>query len=214
MSARGTQDRDTAGNVVGNVVGNVYDKYGTRNPIARAMMREFLATVTGLFNTCGAQTVLEVGCGEGKLATHLMEHAVNPPGRFVASDISLAEVGARDDTPIEFVEASIYDLPFETSSFDLVLCCEVLEHLDRPRDGMAELARVSARHVILSTPWEPVWRILNVARGKYLSALGNTPGHLQHFSRRALIDLASSHLEVRQVRRPLPWTVILGSTDR
>jgi len=201
-----THDRDP------NVVGNVYDKYGTKNPIARAMMGGFLEAVTELFEHSQARTVLEVGCGEGKLADHLIKNANRPPHRFVASDISLSEMATEVDSKIEFKEASIYELPFEDSSFDLVLCCEVLEHLKDPSAGLAELARVSANHVILSTPWEPMWRILNIARGKYWSAFGNTPGHLQHFSRRALIDLASSHLEVREVRRPLPWTVILGNT--
>ena len=111
-------------------------------------------------------------------------------------------------------EASIYALPYPDHSVDLVICCEVLEHLRDPAAGLAELARVADRHVLLSTPWEPVWRLLNLARGRYLGALGNTPGHLQHFSRRALLDLAATRLDSLRVRRPLPWTVILGDVRR
>lgn len=196
-----------------NVVGNVYDKYGTKNPVARAMMRGFLGAVTDLFDLANADRVLEVGCGEGRLADHLMRHGSREPGRFVASDLSLEERASDLDPRIEFREASIYELPFEDASFDLVVCCEVLEHLEQPRAGVAELARVSASNVLVSTPWEPMWRALNIARGKYWSAWGNTPGHLQHFSRRALVELASSQLDIREVRRPLPWTVILGNTN-
>jgi hypothetical protein len=29
-------------------------------------------------------------------------------------------------------------------------------------------------------PREPIWRIGNMARGRYLGDLGNTPGHIQH----------------------------------
>jgi len=205
-------ERSSTGDGDPNVVGNVYDKYGTKNPIARAMMSGFLRSVTELFDLTQADSVLEVGCGEGRLADHLLRSGKRSPRRFVASDLSLSQVAPELNPKIEFTEASIYELPFNDSSFDLVVCCEVLEHLERPSAGMAELARVSAHNVIISTPWEPVWRLLNVARGRYWSAFGNTPGHLQHFSRRALVELASSHLEVRQVRRPLPWTVILGST--
>ncbi|MCA9691003.1 MAG: hypothetical protein KC636_15460, partial [Myxococcales bacterium] len=93
-------------------------------------------------------------------------------------------------------------------------CCEVLEHLEDPAAGLAELARVARGHVLLSTPWEPAWRAMNVARGRYLRALGNTPGHIQHFSRRGLLRLAQTRLDVVAVRRPLPWTVLLGTPRR
>ena len=195
----------------GNIVGNVYDKYSTQNPIARALMRGFTDAVTDLYQETGASSVLEVGCGEGLLADHLIKRA--RPARFEACDVALRPAPGIDPQ-IALREASIYDLPFPDRSFDLVICCEVLEHLQDPAAGLAELARVSARHVLLSTPWEPVWRLLNLARGRYLRGLGNTPGHLQHFSRRALIDLAATRLGALRVRRPLPWTVILGDVRR
>ncbi len=195
----------------GNIVGNVYDKYGTRNPIARALMRGFTGAVTDLYLGTGARSVLEVGCGEGRLAHHLIQAA--RPARFEACDVELRP--APDlDPQIALREASIYALPYPSASFDLVICCEVLEHLGDPAAGLAELARVSRRHVLLSTPWEPVWRALNLARGHYLRDLGNTPGHVQHFSRRAIRELAARHLRVLELRRPLPWTVILGEVRR
>ncbi len=195
----------------GNIVGNVYDKYGTHNPIARALMRGFTGAVTDLYLGTGARRVLEVGCGEGLLADHLIRQA--RPERFDACDVALRPA-ADLDPQLNLREASIYALPYPDASFDLVLCCEVLEHLADPAAGLAELARVSARHVLLSTPWEPVWRLLNLARGRYLRDLGNTPGHVQHFSRRALQELAATRLDNLRVRRPLPWTVILGDVRR
>ena len=195
----------------GNIVGNVYDKYGTRNPIARALMRGFTGAVTNLYLGTGARSVLEVGCGEGHLADHLIRAA--RPARFEACDVELRPAPGLDPQ-IVLREASIYALPYPPASFDLVICCEVLEHLVDPAAGLAELARVSARHVLLSTPWEPIWRVLNLARGRYLQDLGNTPGHIQHFSRRAIRELAARHLRVLELRRPLPWTVILGEVHR
>ena len=197
-----------------NVVGNVYDKYGTRNPIARAMMSGFLDAVTSLFDQAAPTSVLEVGCGEGRLAHHLVTRATRRPERFLASDVSLGNRAPDLDGGIEWREASIYELPFETNSFDLVVCCEVLEHLEHPAEGLAELSRVANEKVLLSTPWEPVWRALNMARGKYWRDLGNTPGHIQHFTRRGLLELARRQLDIRAVRRPLPWTVLLGDVRR
>jgi ubiquinone/menaquinone biosynthesis C-methylase UbiE len=193
----------------GNVVGNVYDKYGTKNPIARLLVDGFLKSVTELYTRARPTSVLEVGCGEGLLARHL--HRSGPrPERFVASDVEIDRVVPDLDPEIEVVEASIYALPFSNAEFDLVVCCEVLEHLGDPALGLAELARVAGRHVLLSTPREPLWRVLNVARGRYLGELGNTPGHIQHFSRRGLVRLAETRLRVLEQRSPLPWTVLLG----
>jgi len=58
-------------------------------------------------------------------------------------------------------------------------------------------------------PREPIWRILNMARGKYWRALGNTPGHLQHWSRSGILGLLAEHFEIVEVRTPLPWTMVL-----
>lgn len=192
-----------------NVVGNVYDKYGTRNPLAAAMMRGFLNAVTQLYSRVAPATVLEVGCGEGRLARHLLRCAPRPT-RFVASDVSLSAIDRGLDPIIELREASVDHLPFADRSFNLVVCCEVLEHLRDPRRGLAEVARVARRAVLVSTPREPLWRLLNIARGRYLRALGNTPGHVQHFSRGELERLASLSLRLVERRSPVPWTVLLG----
>jgi ubiquinone/menaquinone biosynthesis C-methylase UbiE len=192
-----------------NIVGNVYDKYGTKNPLARMLMRGFLDGVRELYELAAPRTVLEVGCGEGRLAQYLWNNAPRPD-RFVACDLDLGRLIPELDAKIEAREASIYSLPWENGSFDLVICCEVLEHLDDPRAGIQELARVAGRRVLVSTPWDPVWRALNVLRGRYLARFGNTPGHVQHFTRRGLERLAQTQLRLLERRTPLPWTILLG----
>jgi ubiquinone/menaquinone biosynthesis C-methylase UbiE len=194
-------------------VGNVYDKYATRNPVARWLMQGFLRSVSELYQKVGARSVLEVGCGEGLLAQYLITQG-SRPDRFEACDLKLDHLAANLDPALRFREASIYELPWPDRSFELVVCCEVLEHLREPSRGLAELARVASRAILLSTPREPAWRMLNVARGKYWAALGNTPGHVQHFSRRALERFVSSAVDIEQVRTPVPWTVLLGTPRR
>ena len=191
-------------------VGNVYDKYTTRNPFARWLVNGFLRSVAELYGQVNARSVLEVGCGEGHLAQYLLSRGPRPD-RFEACDLNLDHLATGLDPALEFREASIYELPWPDRSFELVVCCEVLEHLRDPLRGLRELARVSSRAVLLSAPREPAWRLLNLARGRYWAALGNTPGHIQHFSRGALQRLVSSALDIRQVRTPTPWTVLLGT---
>lgn len=194
----------------GNVLGNHEAKYSHTNPIARRLVAGFQRAVGDLYLRACPESVLDVGCGEGLLADHLIR--LRRPARFECCDVDLGRLAPGLHPDLAFQVASVYHLPHADRSVDLVVCCEVLEHLHDPAAGLAELVRVARRHVLLSTPWEPVWRLLNLARGRYVRDLGNTPGHVQHFSRRALVRLAETRLRVAAVRRPLPWTVILGET--
>jgi hypothetical protein len=83
-----------------------------------------------------------------------------------------------------------------------------MEHLEQPQRALQALQRITTSDLILSVPREPLWRVLNLARGKYVPALGNTPGHLQHWSRRGFISLASRFFDVVEVVSPLPWTML------
>jgi ubiquinone/menaquinone biosynthesis C-methylase UbiE len=196
--------------VEGNIVGNVYDKYGTKNPIALRLMAGFLDSATGLFNRVAPSSVLEVGCGEGHLAQHLLDRAVRRPVRFEACDLELGQIAPGLDSMIVFKAASAYELPYADDEFELLVCCEVLEHLEHAARALGEFERVASKAVLLSTPREPLWRALNIARGKYLTALGNTPGHIQHFSRCTLSSLVAQRFHIAEVRTPIPWTMLLA----
>ena len=137
---------------------------------------------------------------------------VLPQARVVGLDVAdpglLEEWKTRAHERIEFVAGSAYDLPFADDSFDLVSAIEVFEHLERPERALAEMARVSRRGILLSVPWEPVWRGVNMAAGRYLRQYGNTPGHINHWTRRQFVALAGTAGEVVAVRRPFPWTMV------
>lgn len=197
------------------VAGNVYDKYRTGNPLHRALMKRFLACARELAAGAGPRRVLEVGCGPGDLAGRLFGSASGNDGRavdYVGTDASPQEVAkAQASYPgLSFSTASAYELPFDDGSFDLVVACEILEHLDDPDRCLRELQRVSSGHLLVSVPWEPVWRLMNLARGAYLARWGDTPGHLQHFSRRRLRRLVSSRFDLVAERHPFPWTMLLA----
>lgn len=191
--------------------GNHYNKYATRNPVARRMMKGFVEDLVALCRLGPHQEILEAGCGEGHLANRLI--APLHPRRYTACDLRPeSQMSLR--APIHYQQASIYELPFPDAHFDLVLACEVLEHLEDPRLAMSELCRVAKDAVIVSTPREPLWRALNVARGAYLKDAGNTPGHIQHFSRKGLWHICSPYLSDMEDRLPLPWTIVRGRPRR
>lgn len=197
-----------------NIVGNIYDKYATRNPVAMLLMRGFLNAVFELCHDTSPETLLEVGCGEGHLTFQLWKNLRPITKRVDACDLSLDQVPDPYRQIIHFQRASVYKLPYNDASFDLVVCCEVLEHLNDPEKGLEELTRVSKGRVLLSTPWEPMWRTLNMLRGKYLRNWGNTPGHIQHFTRNGLRTLVATRLDIITMRTPLPWTILLGKPRR
>ena len=119
------------------------------------------------------------------------------------------EWAARQRGLLTFQAASAYELPFDEGSFDCVCALEVLEHLERPRDALAEMARVARTALLLSVPREPVWRVAHLLAGRDVRQFGNTPGHVNHWSSRAFRDLASNYGAVLRAERPFPWTIVL-----
>ena len=75
--------------------------------------------------------------------------------------------------------------------------------------ALATLASLARPWLIVSVPREPIWRALNLARLKYVADMGNTPGHLSHWSKRGFVELLDSRVDVIEVRSPLPWTMAL-----
>lgn len=196
----------------GVIVGNNYDKYGTQNPIAKWLMRGFDSALTHFVTTANPQNVHEIGCGEGFWTLHWAEQGLQVRGSdFSTHVIGLAreEASKRGLPPSLFEMRSIYDLEAGRDSADLVVCCEVLEHLEDPEAGLRNLQRVVDNYLIISVPREPLWCALNLARGKYIRQGGNTPGHIQHWSKQSFIALVSQYFEVVDTRSPLPWTMLL-----
>jgi SAM-dependent methyltransferase len=195
----------------GIVTGNTFDKYGSTNPVVRRLMSGFERALDELFGRAGPSSLLDVGCGEGVLvqrwATRLGD------GRVVGIDLqeeSIQAGWAEHQAPnLEYRVMEAENLPFARSEFDLAAAVEVLEHVPDPEHTLAEMARCAERHLLVSVPREPLWRMLNMARGAYWSELGNTPGHVNHWSRRSFVRMLSRHGEVVEIRSPFPWTMLL-----
>ena len=187
--------------------GNTYDKYASANPVERRLMAGFFAALDACLPIRAPASVLEVGVGEGEVSARVLERypSATVTGVDLPDPSLAAEWRARGITALF---GDIARLPFPSGALDLVLAIEVLEHVPDPAAGLAELARVSRGDLVLSVPREPIWRAANMARGKYLGALGNTPGHVQHWSRRGFVRFVASQVDVATVRAPFPWTMV------
>ncbi len=195
----------------GVVTGNTYDKYGSTNPVVRRLMAAFERDLDELFTLAAPSSLLDVGCGEGVLVHQWAQRLGD--GRVVGIDLEEDTIQAgwseRQAPNLEYRVMEAANLPFAQDEFELASAIEVLEHVPDPEHTLAEMARCAHNHLLVSVPREPLWRMLNMARGAYWSALGNTPGHLNHWSRRSFVSLLSRHGEVVEVRSPFPWTMLL-----
>lgn len=88
------------------------------------------------------RTVLEIGPGPGMVTAAL---------RSVGVGVTTVDV--QDDLEPDVV-ASVTDLPFDDGTFDVSMCCQVLEHLpfDEFEPALRELGRVSRAGVVISLP--------------------------------------------------------------
>jgi len=194
----------------GTVTGNTYDKYGSTNPVVKRLMARFEDTLDALFEQAGPASLLDVGCGEGVLTE---QWAKRIGGRVVGIDLDdpqlHAEWARRQAPNLDYRVMKAENLPFDDGEFEVASAIEVLEHVPDPEHTVAEMARVATSHLLVSVPREPLWRMLNMVRGAYWKDLGNTPGHLNHWSKRSFVELLSRHGEVVEKRSPFPWTMLL-----
>ena len=196
----------------GIVIGNAYDKYGSKNPVVRWIMDGFNSCLTELVMKAAPKAIHEVGCGEGYWVMQWIQQGIDARGSdFSKQVIELARENAKEDglSTELFKQCSIYDVEPGFDSADLIVCCEVLEHLENPEDGLRALQRIAKKNIILSVPNEPVWCVLNMLRGKYLSTLGNTPGHIQHWSKSSFVGLVAQYFDIIELTSPFPWTMVL-----
>ena len=201
--------------------GNYFDKYGSKNLVVRKIMRGFFngihATLCpppkkqlSILNEC--KSILDAGCGEGNVTNYMRN--IEKDAVIDAFDISEKVIAEAKNnfSGINFFTGSMYDIPKEDKTYDLVMSSEVLEHMDNPETALRELMRVSKKYIFISVPREPLWCVLNLARGKYITSWGNTPGHVNHWGKNELIrwiNSVSDEWLVVNVNNPLPWTMVL-----
>lgn len=209
-----TTDPTTAppATAAGTPTGNTYDKYRSTNPIEQRMMRGFFAALDGFLDAITTPArVLEIGVGEGIVNARVRTRF--PAATVLGLDLPDDELaGNWHERQLDCVFGDATTLPFPDDAFDLVLAIEVFEHLPDTAAALAELRRVCAGSLIASVPFEPIWRVGNMARGRYLRDLGNTPGHVNHWSNRGFRKLVATQFAVDETRNPMPWTMVRAHT--
>jgi ubiquinone/menaquinone biosynthesis C-methylase UbiE len=187
------------------------EKYTSANPLQQYLINRFLLGLSDIYKGTDSNSLLEVGTGEGHVLDFFSEKNILPE-KTVGVDISTEAIlyAKKRALPVVFREASALTLPFEDSSFDTVMCLEVLEHIVDFERALTEIIRVSKKYVLLSVPWEPWFSYANALRGKNVKKFGRDPEHVNVWSKKSFHSLV--HREGFKIKKHLivfPWQVAM-----
>lgn len=189
-----------------------FNKYSTQSWAEEWLVDNFMRRLDSALPAQRVTRVLEVGVGEGHVSERIVRRY--PDAEVLGVDLPHDTLSERwHRRGVNGVFADAVRLPFPDDTFDLVVAVEVLEHVPQPEAMLSEVSRVGSGTVVLSVPFEPVWRIGNMLRGRYVCDWGNTPDHIQHWSRWSFARMVARHLTIQSVRQPLPWTLVVATAS-
>jgi 2-polyprenyl-3-methyl-5-hydroxy-6-metoxy-1,4-benzoquinol methylase len=191
-----------------------YLKAPSKNPLMKLLIDMFYREILNQISRCYSRNehfkLLDIGCGVGLVSKIISQNFSNATisGFDVSED---AVKSAKLLLPSADIKAGdIYDSPFNDKLFDMIICAEVLEHLNEPEFIIDYIARVCKKYAIISIPNNWKFRAVNVIRFKFLPQKGNTPGHVNEWTKQEISTLLSRHFRIIYITTILGiWIVIL-----
>lgn len=187
-----------------------FQKHTNTNPISKFFLDNFMTVLLNEVKTLKPSSILDVGAGEGFTLEKLRTAKVGKKLEGIEYMDEAIELGKKTNPKVLLKKGDIYQLPYKQNEFDVVLCTEVLEHLEDPEKALHELKRVSKKYILLSVPNEPFFTVQRFLRGKNILKLGDHPEHIQHWSTAKFTEFVKSQLSIKSVKTPLPWTLIVA----
>ncbi|MGI8419537.1 MAG: class I SAM-dependent methyltransferase [Candidatus Levyibacteriota bacterium] len=183
-------------------------KHTTQNPLSKFFLDNFKSLLLVQVKALRPESILDVGAGEGFTLEMFRKNNIGKKLEGIEY-MDEALVFARQLHPhVTIKKGDIYKLPYKDNAFDLIICTEVMEHLDDPGKALEEIKRVAKKFAILSVPNEPLFTIQRFLRGKNMLKLGGHPEHIQHWSSGQFEKFVREHMLIKDVKTPLPWTMI------
>ena len=188
-----------------------FRKHTHKNPIQQLLINNFYKTLINVIKPLKAKTILDVGCGEGFSLNKLNENNIGEKLEGIDYSKEAISIGKKLFPNLLLKQGSIYDLPYKDNTFDLVLCTEVLEHLENPKKGLQEILRMSKKYILVSVPNEPFFMMSNFLRGKNVMRFGNDSEHINHWTIFSFQKfLKSKNIRINKLKLPFPWILVLG----
>jgi len=190
------------------------NKYANKNPIHRFVLSRFFDVVAEEIGKVSREKVLEFGCGEGMLLQELKNRNIYFK--------SLLGIDIRDDALMQasalhpeylFEKKDIMKWDYQSNSFDLIIVSEVLEHLQNPDQVLERLIELSRKDILLTIPWEPWFRLMNLLRGRDILRFGNHPEHVNQWGFRDFVRFVNKYAIVKDAKISFPFIIVMASID-
>lgn len=193
-----------------------YDKYMSKNPLKRRMIdrlnKKIVSNLKEMVKDIVVEEskikILDAGCGEGFITNLLYNNLKNAEFTGIEFTKEALEIAREMNKNINFVQGDIYEMPFKDLSFDIVICTEVLEHLEDPEKAVSELKRLSKKYILLTVPNEPWFCLGNLIALKNINRLGNPIDHINHWTFGDFKKFAKQNFGGKLVfDTSFPWTI-------
>ena len=198
-------------------------KYQSRNPLKRKLIARFDLRMLQLLKQITDEnshmffgkniTLLDAGCGEGFVTEQIKQ--CFPKWNITGVDgAEEAVIFAKKHVKgVSFEVGNLYALNFSNCAFDIVICSEVLEHLNDPGKALKELKRVSKSVLLLTVPHEPWFRLGNLLALHNVSRLGNPVDHVNHWSYSEFQKFTKEQLTGFECKyeTSFPWSICLAT---
>lgn len=189
------------------------EKHSTQNPISRFFLNNFKSLLLEKAKHIHPESVLDVGAGEGFTLEMLRKNKIAKELEGIEYMDEAIQLGKKLHPKVKIKKGDIYKLPYKANTFDLVICTEVLEHLDEPQKALEELKRVAKKYLIISVPNEPLFTVQRILRGKNVLKLGAHPEHIQHWTPNKFEKFVAALLKIDDFQTPLPWIMITAKKN-
>ena len=189
----------------------VQRKHINKNPLMKLILKKFNNDIIESISLINPKSILDIGCGEGFVT---IEVANKTKAKIVGIDKEKDAIKfAISNNKLENMEYSTGDIfkldYFKDNSFDLVMSLEVLEHLENYEKAIEIMSKLSKKYLLLSVPNEPWFRMANVLRLKYLKRFGNTPGHVNNWTRKEFRALCMKYGKIIKFKTSGVWNIVL-----
>lgn len=187
-----------------------YQKHINQNPIQQLLINNFYRVFFETLKPLKAQKILDVGCGEGITLKKLEEKKIGIANEGIDYSEEAVKIASQIYPKLKIKQGDIYNLDYKDNAFDVLICTEVLEHLEDPEKAFEEMRRVTSKYIVLSVPNEPFFILANFARGKYLKRFGNHPEHINHWTFKSIKKFSEKFgMKVVKSKHPFAWTLLL-----
>lgn len=169
------------------------DRYYSKNYFIKKIYWARLQSAIDLLGDNKYGRLLEIGYGNGALSLTLARLA----SEYRGIDIHGREKIISGFFSGNFLDGSIYNIPFQDSYFDCVICLSVLEHLDNLSKALSEIKRVIKINgdIIIGIPSDNIFM-------KLFFWLKKSPALESHInSRKKLVNIISREFEVIGIKK-------------